>query len=101
MLNGLRQGSYVVQPDAAAAWGSGKATTECFELILGNKPLVRSESGCFPHDMTGLDHVVLGMEVGDRAGMEALLDVFVKAFPRIAGRVRLLLEITHATLKKD
>ncbi len=58
--------------------------------MLGNKPLVRSESGCFPYDTTDLDHVALGnTEMSDRAGMEALLDVVVKAFPRVAGRVRL------------
>ena len=50
----------------------------------GNKPLVRSESGCFMGGLEDEDYVALKAGQTDSAGLEDLLDIAVKAFPRIA-----------------
>ena len=44
--------------------------------MLGNKPLVRSESGCFPYDTTDLDHVAEAYKAMDeRRAIKSLIRV--------------------------
>ena len=55
--------------------------------VLGNKPLVRSESLCFIETLSARDHIALGRDKSDRAGLEVLVDLAAKSFPGIARRV--------------
>ena len=54
---------------------------------LGNKPLVRSESGCYMNCNRGHDYIALTAKETDRAGLETLVDITMKAFPRVARHV--------------
>lgn len=58
--------------------------------INGNKPLVRSESACFLERLNDEDYIALGVDEPDTAGLEALLETSLKAFPKIARHVRFL-----------
>jgi hypothetical protein len=55
--------------------------------VDGNKPLVRSESSCFLNNTEGNDFVSLETENGDRTGLETLLEMSVRRFPRISRMV--------------
>ena len=68
---------------------------------LGNKPLVRSESGCYMNCTRGHDYIALTAKDTDRAGLETLVDIAMKAFPNVARRVSqltILLEYRCCTL---
>ena len=54
---------------------------------LGNKPLVRSESGCYMNCTCGHDYIALTAKDTDRAGLETLVDITMKAFPNVAKHV--------------
>ncbi len=54
---------------------------------LGNKPLVRSESGCYMNCTRGHDYIALTAKDADRAGLETLVDILMKAFPSVARHV--------------
>jgi hypothetical protein len=56
--------------------------------VIGNKPLVRSESACFLGSLVDEDYVALRADEPDTAGLEALLEIALKAFPSIAKYVR-------------
>jgi hypothetical protein len=58
--------------------------------IDGNKPLVRSESACFLGSLADDDYVALKVDETDWAGLESLLEVALKTFPKIAKQVRIL-----------
>ena len=53
----------------------------------GNKPLVRSESVCYMDCTRGHDHVAFTAKDTDRAGLQTLVDITIKAFPNIARHV--------------
>jgi len=56
----------------------------------GNKPLVRSESSCFLGSLEDEDYVALRADESESAGLEALLEITLKAFPSVARLVSLL-----------
>jgi hypothetical protein len=69
--------------------------------VLGNKPLVRSESAPFLNMSTDADYVALGIaEKSDRSGLELMLEMVLRAFPRLARRVRLPFSI-YQTLRLE
>ncbi|KAK4695582.1 hypothetical protein P7C71_g2194, partial [Lecanoromycetidae sp. Uapishka_2] len=51
---------------------------------MGNKPLVRSESGCYLGCTRGHDYFALTAKNTDRAGLETLVDITMRAFPDVA-----------------
>lgn len=51
---------------------------------VGNKPLVRSESGCYMNCIHDHDCIALTAKAADRAGLETLVDVAMKMFPNVA-----------------
>jgi hypothetical protein len=58
--------------------------------VLGNKPLVRSESGCFLNMSIDTDYVALGVaERNDRSGLEAVVESILKTFPSVGRLVSL------------
>jgi hypothetical protein len=56
--------------------------------VDGNKPLVRSESGCILGSLCEEDYISVRAEDSDRGGLETLFDIIVKAYPRLAKMVR-------------
>lgn len=52
--------------------------------VVGNKPLVRSESSCYLACLESEDYVVLGQDESEKAGMESLIDVMMKSLPAVA-----------------
>ena len=54
---------------------------------VGNKPLVRSESGCYMNCTHDHDYFALKAKAADRAGLETLVDVAMKMFPNVARHV--------------
>ena len=54
---------------------------------LGNKPLVRSESGCYMNCTSGHEYIAIGAKDTDMAGLETLVDITMKAFPNLAKHV--------------
>ena len=54
---------------------------------MGNKPLVRSESACYMDCTRGHDYIALTAKDTDRAGLETLVDIMMKAFPNVARHV--------------
>jgi len=55
--------------------------------VNGNKPLVRSESTCFVGSLEDEDYVALRPDEPDTAGLEALLEMSLKAFPKLSKNV--------------
>ncbi len=55
--------------------------------VLGNKPLVRSESTCFLDNAMTKDRVVLGRDQSDQSGLETLLESALRAFPGTSSQV--------------
>ncbi|TVY87796.1 hypothetical protein LAWI1_G005850 [Lachnellula willkommii] len=53
------------------------------DWVNGNKPLVRSESTCFVGSLKDEDYVTLRPDEPDTAGLEALLEMSLKAFPKL------------------
>jgi arginine deiminase len=52
--------------------------------VLGNKPLVRSESGCFLNMSNDTDYVALGVaQRSDRSGLETLAELALRTFPSV------------------
>ncbi|KAG5765768.1 hypothetical protein H9Q72_006170 [Fusarium xylarioides] len=52
--------------------------------VLGNKPLVRSESGCFLNMSSDTDYVALGVaQRSDRSGLETLAELALRTFPSV------------------
>ena len=54
---------------------------------VGNKPLVRSESGCYMNCTHDQDYLALTAKAAERAGLETLVDVAMKMFPNVARHV--------------
>ncbi|KAF2829601.1 hypothetical protein CC86DRAFT_464136 [Ophiobolus disseminans] len=55
-----------------------------YNWFNGNKPIVRSESRCFVDAIHDDDYVAVHGDDADRAGLEALFDHLVRAWPRLA-----------------
>ncbi|KAF5012412.1 hypothetical protein FDECE_1541 [Fusarium decemcellulare] len=52
--------------------------------VLGNRPLVRSESACFLNMSIETDYVALGVaEKSDRSGLETMLELVLRTFPSL------------------
>ncbi|KAF4943879.1 hypothetical protein FGADI_13095 [Fusarium gaditjirri] len=55
--------------------------------VLGNKPLVRSESTCFLNMSTDTDYIALGVpDKSDRSALESTLELMLRTFPSIGRR---------------
>ncbi|KAI1824728.1 hypothetical protein F4861DRAFT_231373 [Xylaria intraflava] len=54
--------------------------------FIGNKPLARSESGCYMNISRSSDHLVIGPKECDRAAPERLVDFGLRKFP-ILGKI--------------
>lgn len=51
---------------------------------MGNKPLVRSESGCFLNMSNDTDYVALGVaQRSDQSGLESLAELALRTFPSV------------------
>jgi Fe-S oxidoreductase len=53
----------------------------------GNKPLVRSESGCYHQIRNETDYVALEKEQNERAYLEILLELGLRTFPKLGNLV--------------
>jgi hypothetical protein len=77
---------------------SHKNRQSVMNWLSGTKPLVRSGSVCFTNGLEDDDYVALGINEVENAGLETLVEAFLRKFPRLAGHVRLS---GHLEIKLD